>query len=152
MPGRARIEGGRATSLRARMSAEMPEHVSRLPLRWRDMDILGHLNQSVYHELLEEGRTALLGRLLDLDDGAGFVLARVELDHVHEVRRSDEEVEVAVRVLRVGTKSVTLHNELRLLDGTVCARGELVIVGWDPKARAARAFSAAERERLGAGA
>ena len=35
---------------------------TRVPIRWRDLDPLGHMNQSVYHELLEEGRGALLSR------------------------------------------------------------------------------------------
>ena len=34
--------------------SESLQHTVRVPLRWRDMDMLGHLNQSVYHELLEE--------------------------------------------------------------------------------------------------
>ena len=37
----------------------------RIALRWRDMDMLGHLNQSVYHELLEEGRAALFAPLFE---------------------------------------------------------------------------------------
>lgn len=36
------------------------EHSLAVQLRWRDMDMLGHLNQSVYHELLEAGRSALM--------------------------------------------------------------------------------------------
>jgi acyl-CoA thioester hydrolase len=35
----------------------------RIPIRWRDLDLLGHVNQSVYHELLEEGRGTLFARL-----------------------------------------------------------------------------------------
>lgn len=33
------------------------------------MDMLGHLNQSAYHELLEEGRVALIGELIRRTDG-----------------------------------------------------------------------------------
>src|SRR5579884_1126980 len=61
-PGAATSEP--ATLLRSRpTTAAYPGPVDseleqRIPvqLRWRDMDMLGHLNQSVYHELLEEGR------------------------------------------------------------------------------------------------
>lgn len=123
---------------------------TRIPLRWRDMDMLGHLNQSVYHELLEEGRSALLERIGAMDEGWGFVLARVELDHRREVRRTDGEVEVVVRVQRVGRSSVTLANDVRLLDGTVAASGITVIVGWDGETRSSRELTPLERERLGA--
>lgn len=129
-----------------------PEIRLTLPLRWRDMDMLGHLNQAVYHELLEEARGALL---LELAGGSGvvhhtYVLARVELDYRHEVRKDHGTVDVVVRVGRVGTKSMTLDHEVLLPDGTVAASGSTVLVGWDMKARGARVLGDDERARLGA--
>jgi acyl-CoA thioester hydrolase len=118
-------------------------------LRWRDMDMLGHLNQAVYHELLEEARGALIA---DLSQGATvhhtFVLARVELDYRHEVRKDHGAVDVVVRVGRVGTKSVTLEHEVLLPDGTVAAAGSTVLVGWDGQARAARELTEREKSAL----
>ena len=46
-----------------RLMPEPREGRVRVPIRWRDLDLLGHVNQSVYHELLEEGRGALFARL-----------------------------------------------------------------------------------------
>ena len=69
----------------------------RIALRWRDMDMLGHLNQSVYHELLEEARAALFAPLFE-QGGWSFVLVRVELDHRREVRRDHGHVDVVARV------------------------------------------------------
>jgi acyl-CoA thioester hydrolase len=120
----------------------------RLALRWRDMDMLGHLNQSVYHELLEEGRAALLTSL-DGENAFAFVLARVELDHVREVRADAGHVDVDVRVAAVGRSSFTVEHEVLLPDGTVAARGRSVLVAWDPAARAARELTAGERHALG---
>ena len=40
------------------------QHSINVQLRWRDMDMLGHLNQSVYHELLEEGRAAIMTEII----------------------------------------------------------------------------------------
>jgi acyl-CoA thioester hydrolase len=120
-----------------------------IALRWRDMDMLGHLNQAVYHELLEEGRGAIL---TELAAGATvhhtYVLARVELDYRREVRRDDGSVDVIVRVGRVGTKSITLEHDIVLPDGTVAATGRSVLVGWDAQARNARELSDAERRAL----
>jgi acyl-CoA thioester hydrolase len=121
----------------------------RIALRWRDMDMLGHVNQAVYHELLEEGRGALLASLGD----AGrfpFVLARVELDYRHEVRRSAGHVDVRTFVERVGRTSFTVGQELTLPDGTVAAAGRSVLVAWDAKARCSRELTATERAALGA--
>ena len=116
----------------------------RVELRWRDMDMLGHLNQSVYHEFLEEGRAALFQPLMERE-GWAFVLVRVELDHRHEVRRDHGHVDVVARVASVGRSSVTVENAMLLPDGTVAAEGRSVLVAWDPQRRAGRAITEAER-------
>lgn len=123
------------------MPPELEQRVS-VQLRWRDMDMLGHLNQSVYHELLEEGRAALIWELMrragtDHAHGA-YVLAHVDLDYHTEVRKDHGQVEVVVRVGRIGTSSFRLHHEVALPDGTVAASGETVMVAWDPRSRSKR--------------
>lgn len=118
---------------------------TRAEVRWRDLDMLGHLNQSVYHELLEEGRAALFERL---DALQAFVLARVELDYRAEVRRDHGPVEIAVRVAAVGRSSVTVDHDVLRADGTVAASGQSVLVAWDPAERRSRALGDAERSRL----
>jgi acyl-CoA thioester hydrolase len=116
----------------------------RVGIRWRDLDMLGHLNQAVYHELLEEGRATLFHQL----GGIPFVIARVELDYRSEVRRDHGSVEVVIRVESVGRSSVVTEHSILLPDGTVAAEGRSVLVAWDPAARRSRPFSDAERERL----
>jgi acyl-CoA thioester hydrolase len=119
-------------------------------LRWRDLDFLGHLNQAVYHELLEEGRGALFERLGVMAGGAFFfVLARVELDHRQEVRRDHGPVTVALRVESVGRSSVTVAHEILRADGAVAAEGRSVLVAWDREARRSRPLTDAERAALG---
>ncbi len=120
----------------------------RLPIRWRDIDALGHVNQSVYHELLEEGRGALFAPMIEAAGGFEFVLARIELDYRREVRHADREVDVVTRVERIGRTSVTVANEIRLVDGTPAAEGRSVLVAWDGAARRSRALSAEERASL----
>ena len=123
-----------------------------MQLRWRDMDMLGHLNQSVYHELLEEGRAAVMAELISRAGNGrvhgAYVLAHVDLDYHTEVRKDHGEVEVVVRVSHVGTSSFRLHHEIRLPDGTVAASGETVMVAWDPVARGKRALTETERAAL----
>jgi len=120
-----------------------------MPIRWRDIDPLGHVNQSVYHELLEEGRGALFAPLIEIADGFFFVLARVELDYRHEIRHSDGEVEIATVVERLGRTSVVVTHAIRLADGTLAAERRSVLVAWDGAARRARELAAAERDLLG---
>jgi acyl-CoA thioester hydrolase len=118
-------------------------------LRWRDLDFLGHLNQAVYHELLEEGRGALFEQLGALDGGFFFVLARVELDHRQEIRRDHRPVTVALRVEAVGRSSVSVAHEIIRADGAVAAEGRSVLVAWDRDARRSRPLTDAERSALG---
>ncbi len=117
-------------------------------LRWRDLDFLGHLNQAVYHELLEEGRGALFEQLGALDGGFFFVLAHVELDHRQEIRRDHGPVTVAIRVESVGRSSVTVTHEIVRADGAVAAGGRSVLVAWDRDARRSRPLTDAERAAL----
>jgi acyl-CoA thioester hydrolase len=125
------------------------EATIQIGLRWRDMDMLGHLNQAVYHELLEEGRGALL---LSMEGAASFpfVLVRVELDYLREVRKDHGSVEVVTRVERVGSKSITIAHEIVRADGVVAAEGRSVLVAWDPQARGSRELTDDERAVLAA--
>lgn len=123
------------------------ESRTTITLRWRDVDMLGHLNQAVYHEMLEEGRAALFTQLAD-DGGFPFVLARVELDYRREVRRDAGWVEILVRVAQVGRSSVTVEHDVLLPDGTVAAEGRSVLVAWDVERRCGREISERERSRL----
>jgi acyl-CoA thioester hydrolase len=130
------------------MTSPAPREVRvRVSLRWRDMDELGHLNQSVYHEMLEEGRMALVEALVT--ESESFVLARVELDHRREVRREEGHVEVVVRAARLGRSSIDVEHDVLLPDGTTAATGRSVLVAWNARERCARPLTEHERRALG---
>jgi acyl-CoA thioester hydrolase len=132
------------------MTAHAAEYLSvriRIPLRARDIDGFGHVNQSVYHEFLEEGRVALL-EAIGRRGEPSFVLAHVELDHRRELRLEDGEATVELRVTAISRSSFALDHDILTRDRTLVASGRSVLVGWDPETRAARPLSPAERERL----
>ena len=118
-----------------------------MAVRWRDLDMLGHLNQAVYHEYLEEGRTQLLAPLLD-ESNMSFVLARVEVDYRSEVRKDHGTVDVVARLEKLGRSSMTVAHEIVLPDGTVALEGRSILVVWDPAKRASRPLTDEERARL----
>lgn len=128
------------------------ETTTRHQLRWRDVDMLGHVNQAVYHVLLEDARSALFA---DIGEDVGFnaagdtyVLARVELDYRHEVRMDHGHVDVTARIAKVGTSSVTIENDMHLPDGTLAATGVAIVVAWSSEARGKRVLGEAERAAL----
>jgi acyl-CoA thioester hydrolase len=102
-----------------------------LPLRHRDMDALGHVNQAVYHELLEEVRAALFRDTLPDLPFTGYVLVHVELDYRREVRISDRRLIGECRVAELGRSRIELDNRLLLEDGDVAVEGRAVLVAWD---------------------
>jgi acyl-CoA thioester hydrolase len=124
------------------MPIRPPEVRLRLQLRHEDIDILGHLNNAVYHVFFHEARMALLDPIRAA--GARFVLARTEIDYLREIRHADGHVEVTTRFGDVGRKSVTLLGELHRPDGTLAARGRTVVVAWDVERRSSRELTGRE--------
>jgi len=119
-----------------------------IPIRWRDIDALGHVNNAVYYSYVEE----LLAAVLDPVLGAGWVTTRVELDFRRELRLTDGRVLARATVEDVGDGTATVNAVLELPDGTVALDGRVVVAACDPETRRPRPLSAAERRGLeGAG-
>ena len=118
-------------------------HRARIPVRFRDVDAYGHVNNAVFATYLEQARCdcymALTGRddPCDLDAGLDFVVARTEIDHVAPILAGDE-VEVSVFPERVGNSSFVLGYEGRTARAGVVARGRTVCVAYDHGTKASR--------------
>jgi acyl-CoA thioester hydrolase len=99
--------------------------------RFSDLDGMGHVNNAVFSEYIEQARLAWFGRyaadepmpLLDV------ILARTEIDFRSQVGYG-ETVAIGVRPSRVGTKSFEFEFELRVGDRLV-AEAKSVLVGYD---------------------
>jgi len=124
-------------------------HELRIAIRWRDVDALRHVNNAVYATYLEECRDAWLEHALG-DDASlwDYVLARVAIDFRNEVSLGEEAVLARATLVRIGTSSLTLREEIRKLDGTIAAEAESVIVARDPETGRSRPLTAAERAAL----
>jgi acyl-CoA thioester hydrolase len=119
-----------------------------LALRHRDLDALGHVNQAVYHELLEEVRAAFFRHSLPDLPFTGYVLVHVELDYRREVRIEHHHLIGECRVAELGRSRVELDNRLLLPDGDVAVEGRAVLVAWDEESRQSRELTRHEREAL----
>lgn len=102
---------------------------SQVHLRWGDMDALGHVNNSVYLELLEEARVRFL-LALDYRGGRdfGLVVARHEVDYLKPLVYSADPVTVSTWVERVGTASFTVGYDVRDAAGATVAKAKTVVV------------------------
>jgi acyl-CoA thioester hydrolase len=126
-------------------------HEQRIEIRWRDVDALRHVNNAVYATYLEEARDGWLEQALG-DDGAlwDYVLARFAIDFRREIGLGEKAVLARVTLARIGTSSITLREEIRMLDGTLAAEAEAVIVARDRESGRSRPLTDAERAKLGA--
>jgi acyl-CoA thioester hydrolase len=115
-----------------------------IPIRWRDIDALGHVNNAVYLTYLEELLAAVLGPVL----GDDYVTARAELDFRSEIRLSDREVAGRASIERIGTSSVTVAVTLSRPGGETALDGRMVLVAWDAAGRRGRPLTDAERHAL----
>ncbi|HUX05644.1 MAG TPA: acyl-CoA thioesterase [Acidimicrobiales bacterium] len=122
---------------------------TRLAVRWRDLDPLGHVNSAVFLTYLDEGRAAWLTSVLgDGFDAAQYVVARIELDYRSEIPLGTPFVETSHLVTVVGRSSVTFDERLVTPDGVVVAEGRTVLVMWEPARHHSRPLSAEEHGAL----
>jgi acyl-CoA thioester hydrolase len=141
----------------APMQATFPwPYVLELPVRFRDLDAFGHVNNAVFLTFLEQARTdcylAMLGRTDPFRSGAGldFVVARAEIDYLLPVLHG-ELLQISVNPLRLGTSSFDFGYEARIRSGELAARGKTVLVAYDHEGRKSRPLPDALAAQLRAG-
>ena len=123
-------------------------HEKEIPIRWRDLDGLRHVNNAVYATYLEEGRDALFQHVLPGATFMDYVLVRVAIDFRQELRLEDERVVISCAVHELGRSSVTLREQIRTVAGELAAESEAVVVARDPETGASRPLTDAERAAL----
>ncbi len=108
-------------------------HNMTLPIRWGELDVLGHVNNAQYLRYFEESRTLWceqIGRPLR-NTGEGMILLQATVTYLKPVDYPSN-VRVDLRAGRVGNTSFDLINTL-VVEGhaePACV-GEFVIVWFD---------------------
>ena len=108
-----------------------------IPIRYGDMDTLGHVNNAKYLTYLEQSRISYI-RDRGLWDGSlsaqGLIIARIEIDYRAPISMDDGEAVVWTRVSRIGTKSFDM-TQLVLVERAdqvvTAAEARTVIVVYD---------------------
>ena len=118
-----------------------------------ELDPYGHLNNAVYVNWLEHGRSAYLRERglswikLPGEFGVRVVVVRQDVSYRAEIHLDDRLV-VESRVARFGTTSFAFAQEIRFPDGREAARAEVTMVSVDDDGRPVPVPEAL-RERLG---
>ena len=122
------------------------EHEKEIEIRWRDLDVYGHVNHVVFLTYLEEARDEWLGRALgDPARVWSYVVARIEIDYRRELRLEDDMVLARCKLRRIGTSSVGTREQLATRSGDVVAEAEAVLVARDEETGRSRPLLAEER-------
>lgn len=125
-----------------------------VPLRWSDMDALGHVNNVQYLRLLEVARIHGLGLWFGLQERpvtGELLVARNEIDYLAPLVYRAEPICIDMWVTAVSGASFDVGYVVRdpeALGGRHYARAETTLVAFDPQAQQARRWSDDEREHL----
>lgn len=100
-----------------------------VPVRYRDLDTYGHVNNANYATYLEEGRIAYFKEVLDLGrQSRGMVIASLSIDF--ETPVETDEVTVGLAITRIGTSSFDFEYEIEA-EGRSVATAESVQIAYD---------------------
>ena len=104
-------------------------HVERIPIRWGDMDAMGHVNNTVYFRYMEQARIGWFDALVPAAEAwkdTGIVIANASCNFKRALNYPGT-VEVELSVEPPGGSSVGTFYELKM-DGTLYADGAAVVV------------------------
>lgn len=128
-----------------------PAFIERIPIRWGDMDSMGHVNNTVYFRYMEQARISWFDSLLPRGEAwgsTGIVIASATCNYRRAMTYPGT-VEVKLFVGPPGGSSIPTSYELRVDDDPVpYADGSAVVVCIDTAKNRAVRIPAALRARL----
>jgi acyl-CoA thioester hydrolase len=140
--------------MRAMTEERRLAHVERMPIRWADMDAMGHVNNTVYFRYMEQARISWFEALIPEGEAwksTGIVIVNATCNYRRPITYPGT-VEVRVYAGAPGGSSVPSYYELRVDDDPVpYADGAAVVVFVDMQAQKPVRIPDAIRQRLAEG-
>ncbi|MET8676337.1 thioesterase family protein [Streptomyces sp. NPDC004647] len=129
----------------------MVRHIYSCPLRWSDMDALGHVNNVVFLRYLEEARIDFMFRLAPGEGSDSFtggsVVSRHEIDYLRPLIHRHEPVVVETWVTKITAASLTVAYEVKDAE-QVYVRASTIVVPYNLAKARPRRITAEERTLL----
>ncbi len=134
----------------------MPEHYvlvhrMHMPIRWGDMDAMGHVNNTVYFRYLEQARIAWFEALGCPPDpaGTGPVIINAHCTFLKQLRYPGD-IEVTTHVGDFGRSSFQTLHQIRRVDSpeVLAAEGGSKVVWVDQRVEKSSPLPPEMRERL----
>jgi acyl-CoA thioester hydrolase len=128
--------------------------VTKIQIRFRDIDAMGHVNNAVYLTYFEEGRKEFVRSLFGIvqPEEYNFILAHIACDFLKPITISDTVI-LEIWVGAIGKKRFDfiyrlLKQSVDDKEPSVCANGRSVQVFYDYKQNTTLAIPADIREKL----
>jgi acyl-CoA thioester hydrolase len=120
-----------------------------LPVQFRDIDVMGHVNNATYLQYMETARVELARKLGQVREGfrAGFIVASVRVEFKKPIR-DERRITVSVWVSRIGDRSWDLDYSVRGPRKAEYAIGRTTQVAYDYKTRSAVQISGRLKREL----
>lgn len=127
-------------------------HRTTIAVRFRDVDLMGHVNNAVYFTYLEQARLDYFRDLQAASPGVerppGMIVASARCDYRAPVLL-DDRVDVWIRTSETGRSSFKLHYEVwSRAQGKLVAAGETMQVVYDYRKKTPVPLSDAQRAAL----
>jgi len=124
-------------------------HVERIPIRWGDMDAMGHVNNTVYFRYMEQARIGWFDALVPQEEAwksTAIVIANASCNFKRAINYPGM-VEVQVYAGAPGGSSVPTYYELKI-GGELYADGAATVVFIDMARQKSVRIPQTIRERL----
>lgn len=110
-------------------------HLVSVPVRWGDVDMLGHVNNVQFLRYAEEARVTWIRRFAadpaQLFVGEGLILADIQCSFIRQLRWPAT-VEIGVRAEKLGRSSMTLLNPIFVAgEDSPVATARAIVVWFD---------------------
>ncbi|WP_443082469.1 acyl-CoA thioesterase [Tepidimonas sp.] len=126
-------------------------HTMTIPIRWGDMDAMGHVNNTVYFRYMETARLQWMGewRMPANPQGQGPVIVNAFCNFLRQLEYPGDVI-VRSYVGALGQRSFDMFHEMSRTDDpqTVYANGGATVVWVDFPAQRSLPLPAALRQRL----
>lgn len=109
-----------------------------LPVQFRDIDVMGHVNNATYFQYMETARVELARRFGQVSEGfrGGFIVASARCEFKKPIR-DERWITVSVWVSRIGDSSWDFDYSIRGPRTVEYAIGRTTQVAYDYKTRSA---------------
>ena len=119
---------------------QLPFVTTPIQLRFSDVDMLGHVSNSLYPRYFDLGRIDFYTAIDDSEPKPVSVVRTVSYEMFHEVRLEDKP-ELLTWCREIDGKRMYIAHEL-YVGSKLCCSGDVLSLGFDPKTRKTCSFPA----------